>query len=176
MERPWAVRPDLTEYAEFYRGYVAKVPDGDVIATLESEGERAVGLYRGLTEARANHAYAPGKWTVRELLAHVSDSERAFSYRALCFGRNDPTPLPGLDQELWLPHAHAASRRWTDLIDEFRAVRAATLHLVRSFEPEDWMRRGTANGAEVSVRAAVWIAAGHEMHHRSVLAERYGIR
>jgi hypothetical protein len=175
MDEPWPERPGRDEYADFYAGYVASVPDGDVLATLEREGERSIALLRAVRPERTSFAYAPGKWTVREVVAHVADAERVFAYRALAFGRSDPNPLPGFDQEVWLPHAHAATRRWSDLVDELRTVRAATLHLFRSFASEDWLRRGTASGFAVSVRALAWIAAGHELHHRRVLVERYGL-
>lgn len=175
MKDPWAARPGHDEYAEFFGTYVGAVPDGDILDTLEREGEHAVTLLRELPAEKSRFAYAPGKWTVRDLVAHVADSERVFSYRALRFGRADPTPLASFDQEIFWPHAHADKRRWTDLIDEFRTVRAASLHLFRSFELEDWLRRGTASGHEVSVRALAWVVAGHELHHRRVLRERYGV-
>jgi len=176
MKEPWTVRPGSDEYGEFYAGYIGEVPDGDVLDTLEREGERAVALLRELPAEKSRFAYLPGKWTVRDLVAHVADSERVFAYRALRFGRADPTPLASFDQEIFWPHAHADKRRWTDLIDDFRTVRAASLHLFRSFEPEDWMRRGSASGFEISVRALAWVVAGHEIHHRRVLHERYGVR
>jgi hypothetical protein len=175
MSVPWTVRPDRDEYAEYFGRYVDPVPDGDVLETLEREGERLVSLLRELPAARSTHAYEPGKWSVRDVVAHVSDSERVFSYRALRFGRSDPTPLASFDQEVFWPHAHADKRRWADLIDEFRTVRAASLHLFRSFEPEDWLRRGVASEKEISVRALAWVTAGHELHHRRILRERYGV-
>jgi len=175
MNRPWIERPGRDEYGEFVSGYVGSVPDGDILETLEREGERAISLLRSIPPEAAGQAYAPGKWTVQEVVAHIADSERVFSYRALRFGRADPTPLAGFDQEVWMPHCHASSRRWTDLVDELRVVRAASLHLFRSFEPEDWLRRGVASGAEVTVRALAWVVAGHELHHRRILRERYGI-
>lgn len=170
-----AVRPRLPEFDESYLGYVGCVPDGDVRATLEREGERALSFYRQVPAELAGSSYAPGKWTVREVLAHVTDAERVFSYRALRFGRGDATPLAGFDQETWTPASHANARPWEDLLDEFRVVRAATLHLVRSFAAEDWARSGTASGWPVTVRALAWIVAGHELHHRRVLVERYGL-
>jgi len=170
-----ARRPARSEYAEFYAGYVGAVPDGDIVATLEREGARAVATLRALPPGRADFAYAPEKWTIREVVAHVSDAERVFAYRALRFGRADPTPLASFDQDLWLPHAHAAERSWPGLIDELAVVRAASLALFRSFAPVDWERTGVASGASVSVRALAWILAGHEIHHRRVLAERYGV-
>jgi hypothetical protein len=171
-----AVRPQMPEYAESYHGYVSAAPDGDVRVTLEREGERALSFYRGVSAAQAGFSYAPGKWTVREVLAHVTDAERVFSYRALRFGRGDATPLAGFDQEVWTPASHANERAWEDLLGEFHVVRAATLHLVRTFAAEDWARLGVASGYPVSVRALAWIVAGHELHHRRVLVERYGLR
>lgn len=171
-----AVRPRLPEFAESYLDYVTAVPDGDVRITLEREGERALSFYRRVAPELAGSSYAPGKWTVREVLSHVTDAERVFAYRALRFGRGDATPLAGFDQETWTPASHANARPWEDLLDEFRVVRAATLHLVRSFGAEDWARTGVASGWTVSVRALAWIVAGHELHHRRILIERYGLR
>ncbi len=175
MHQPWTIRPERGEYGEFHVGYVGEVPEGDIVETLEREGERAVGLWRSVPEAKTSFAYVPGKWTIAEVVAHVNDSERVFAYRALRFGRGDPTPLASFDQEAWLPHAHAGERRFADLIDEFRAVRGATLHLFRSFAPEEWLSSGEASGIQVTVRALGWIVAGHELHHRRVLRERYGV-
>lgn len=170
-----ARRPAPGDCSQYLSGYVAAVPDGDILAALEREGARAVGLFRALPAHLADHAYAPGKWTIRQVVAHLSDSERVFAYRALRFGRADETPLPSFDQDAWLPHAHAETRPWSELVDELAAVRAASLHLFRSFAPEDWERRGVASGHPVSVRALAWVISGHEIHHRRVLAERYGV-
>jgi len=170
------LRPERAEYADFYAGYVAAVPDGDVVATLEREGRRTAAALAALPAERTGFAYAEGKWTVRDVVAHVCDAERVFTYRALRFGRSDPTPLPSFDQELFSRNAHADRRAWTDLLDELRTLRAATLYLFRSFAAEDWERSGIASGAPVSVRALAWIVAGHELHHRRVLEERYGLK
>jgi len=168
-------RPSPGDCSEYLAGYVAAAPDGDILTTLEREGARAVPLFRALTAEQADFAYAPGKWSVREVVAHLSDSERVFAYRALRFGRADETPLPSFDQDAWLPYAHARERPWNELVDELAAVRATSLHLFRSFAPEDWERRGVASGHPIQVRAIAWVIAGHEIHHRRVLAERYGI-
>jgi hypothetical protein len=168
-------RPQPPEFADFYLDYVSEVPDGDVLASLEREGEHALAFLRGVPAERIRHAYAPGKWSVSEVLSHLSDAERVFAYRALRFGRGDSTELPGFDQEVWVPNSHADRRPWEDLLDEFRGVRAATLHLFRSFDAEDWRRTGVASGKPVSVRALAWIIVGHELHHRRVLVERYGL-
>jgi hypothetical protein len=132
-------------------------------------------FYEAIAEDRIDHAYAPGKWTVREIAGHVADGERVFSYRALRFGRGDRTPLPGFDQEIWVPNSNAPSRPWSELLDNLFTVRRATLLLFRSFGEADWTRTGEASGALVSVRAIAYVIVGHELHHRRVLRERYGL-
>ena len=165
-----ARRPGKSEYADFYAGYIGEVPDGDIRETLESESLTMRAFYEAIPGDRVDHAYAPGKWTVREVAGHVADGERVFSYRALRFGRGDATPLPGFDQELWVP-----TRTWSERLDNLFTVRRATLLLFRSFREEDWARVGEASGAPVSVRAIAWVIVGHELHHRRVLRERYGL-
>ncbi|GMU66841.1 MAG: DNA damage-inducible protein DinB [Acidobacteriota bacterium] len=172
---PLARRPEPSEYAPFYANYVAAVPDGDIVETVEREGGRIVELLRALPEASADHAYAPGKWRVREVVAHVADGERVFAYRLLRFGRGDRTPLASFDQDLWIGNCHARTRPWPALIDDLEAARASTLGVLRSLAPEDFDRDGEASGARVTVRALAWIVAGHELHHRRVLTERYGL-
>lgn len=175
MTIDFAARPGTGEFGDFYAGYIAAVPPGDIRETLAREAAAAAAFYGAISEERASHAYAPGKWTIREVLAHVADGERVFAYRALRFGRGDRTPLPGFDQDLWVPECHAATRPWPELQADFAAVRAASLLLFRSFSPADWLRRGEASGVEVSVRGIAWILAGHELHHRRILVERYGV-
>ncbi len=175
MSFDFAARPATGEFGDFHAGYVAAVPPGDIRETLAREAAAAAAFYGAIPEERASFAYAPGKWTVREVLAHIADGERVFAYRALRFGRGDRTPLPSFDQDLWVPESHAASRPWADLVADFNAVRTASLHLFRSFAETDWGRRGEASGREVSVRAIAFIVAGHELHHRRILVERYGI-
>lgn len=166
-------RPDESEYAPFYAGYVALVPDGDLLQTLEEQLEETVGALKGLPESRGDFAYAPGKWTIKEVLAHLADAERVFSYRALRFARGDPTPLAAFDENLWGPNSGAGGRTLADLLEELRAVRGATLALLRHLPAEAPTRRGTASGREVTVRALAWIITGHERHHLRVLRERY---
>jgi hypothetical protein len=166
-------RPGADEHGEFHVDYIAEVPDGDIRETLAESSRAMREFYGAIPEGRGGHAYAPGKWTVREIVGHVADSERVFSYRALRFGRGDATPLPGFDQEIYVPNSNAARRTWSDLLDDLFTVRQATLHLFRSFEAADWERRGEASGVAVSVRALAWILVGHELHHRRILRERY---
>lgn len=175
MSIDFSARPGAGEYGEFHAGYIAAVPPGDIRESLAREAEAAASFYGAISEERSRHAYAPGKWTIREIVAHIADGERVFAYRALRFGRGDRTPLPGFDQDLWVPESHAASRPWPELLADFAAVRAASLHLFRSFAPADWERRGEACDSEVSVRAIAWILAGHELHHRRIVRERYAV-
>jgi hypothetical protein len=173
MPVPRYDRPDPSEFAPFYAGYIAGVPDGDLLATLEQQGRETRALLEGLSETRGDYAYAPGKWTVKEILGHIADGERVFSYRALTFARGDSGPLPGFDEQAWTPASGARQRTLTDLLDELAAVRAATLALLRNLPADAPLRRGNANGQPISVRALVWIIAGHERHHVRILRERY---
>ena len=170
-----AARPGPEEFAEFYAGYVAAVPDGDIRETLAVVSREMEEFYLAIPAARSGESYAPGKWTIRELACHVADAERIFTYRALRFGRGDRTPLPGFDQEVFVPNANAADRPWAEIVDDLIVVRRSSLNLFRSFREPDWERRGEASGVELSVRALAWVVAGHELHHRRVLRERYGI-
>ncbi len=162
-------RPDATEYAEFYAGYVAAVPGDDLAGALRQSGLAAA--VRELDPALATHAYAPGKWTVAQVVQHVIDTERIFQTRVLRIARGDRAPLPGFDQDPYV--AAAAPRPLAPLADELDRLRASTVDLVASLSDADLLRTGTASGAPVSARAAAWIIAGHERHHWGVLRERY---
>jgi len=166
-------RPSPSEHHEYYGRYIAKVPDGDLIALLEMQVRETVALLSGLSDDRANYAYAPGKWTIKEVIGHLSDAERVFGYRALTVARNDKTPLPSFDENAWAVESNASSRSLADLLDEFQAVRAATIQLARGMDPEHSARIGTASGNPISPRALLYIAAGHERHHLDLLKERY---
>ncbi len=165
-------RPAPDDYAPFYARYVALVPDGDIVATLERQGRESVALLRGLG-ARAGQRYAPGKWSVRDVIGHMGDSECVFAFRLLSFARGDAAELPGFDED---EYARAAA--WDRLalervVDHFASARAATLSLLGSLDEAAWGRSGVANGARVSVHGLAWIMAGHELHHLGVLRERY---
>lgn len=166
-------RPSADEFNEFYAGYVGSVLDGDVVARLESELDAGLAFFGGLPADRHDHRYADGKWTVREVLGHVVDTERIFSFRLMCMARGDQTPLPGMDQNEYTAGADFAGRSWQSLMAEYEHLRRANVALVSSLGVDDFDRRGTASGFPVSVRALVWILAGHEIHHRKVIAERY---
>ena len=168
-------RPAADEYFAYFGAYISQVPGEDAMATLATHIERwHPGLSR-LTETQGLHRYAPGKWSVKDVLAPVCDAERVFAYRALRFARADQTPLPGFDENTWAPHSGADRRPVGDLADELLAVRAATVALFRSFDGAALARRGDADGRTFSVRALAWIAAGHALHHQQVLHERYGL-
>jgi uncharacterized damage-inducible protein DinB len=166
-------RPGASEYAPFYAGYVAGVPDGDLIALLEQQGQETNALLGAISEEKSDHRYAPGKWTIREVLGHIVDGERVFSYRALTFARGDAGPLPSFDENAWAAASNAGRRAMKELLAEYRAVRAATVALFRSFGEEEFARSGIASKNPVTVRALAYIIAGHERHHLRILRERY---
>lgn len=168
-------RPGEDEYLAYYGRYIEKVPGDDAFPVLERALDETHRAHAGLGEERGLHRYAPGKWSVKETFGHLADGERVFAYRALRFARADQTPLPGFDETLWVPAGRFDARPLAAIVDEFRAVRAATLALFGGLDADALARRGTANGAEVSVRALAWIIAGHERHHLALLRERYGI-
>jgi hypothetical protein len=166
-------RPESNEYAPYYERYISLVPDEDLVKTLERQGAETLALLRGLDEEKGAHRYEPGKWSVKQLVGHISDGERIFSYRALAFARGDSQPLPGMEQDEWMAGVDFDARTLAGLVDEFEAVRSATLHLLRHLSDEAWARRGAASGNEVTVRALAYVIAGHEAHHVRVLKERY---
>jgi hypothetical protein len=171
----WTRRPGKDEHAPYYGLYIDRVPDGHVLAGLEAHAE-TLALLGAVPPDLETWSYAPGKWSIRDSVGHLVDVERTFSFRALCFSRGDPGPLPGMDQDRWVPASNAGTRPLRRLLDEWRAVRQATLHLFRSLTPEMLDRRGTASGVEFTVRSFAWIIAGHELHHLDLFRERYGLR
>lgn len=170
---PDYARPDATECAPFHLAYVGLVQDGAVLQTLERQLHDTTALLESLPAGKADFAYAPGKWTVKEVLGHVIDAERIFSYRALRIARGDETPLPGFDENRYVPASGASRRTLIDLLAEFHAVRRATLALFEHLPAEAAARTGTVGGARVSVRALAWVITGHERHHVGILRERY---
>lgn len=169
-------RPAPTEHHAYFAGYISLVPDGDFFANMESQARESARMLRSVSEEKSQFRYAPGKWTIRELLGHLIDSERVFMYRALTFARSDPTNLPSFDENMWAKASNAAGRSMKELIAEFEAVRAATLAMLRGFTEEQFARSGIANNNQVSVRALAYITAGHERHHIRILREKYGVQ
>ncbi len=169
-------RPQADEHIAYYSKYIDLIPGDDVRGVLESQGESTQKLLAGVTDSQAMHRYATGKWTVKEVLGHIADAERVFSYRALRFGRGDATPLPGFDENQYVPAANSNVRSVASLRAELAAVRAATIALLDSFDESALTRLGPANGDMISVRALLWISAGHERHHVGLLRDRYGLK
>ena len=168
-----ATRPPVGEYSPYFGTYIDKVPDGDVIAVLEGGIGTTQKLLARVSEERGGYRYAEGKWSLKEVLGHMSDTERIFAYRMLTFARGDAGPLPGFDENTYTPAQESDRVPFAVLLAEFEAVRAATLSLLRVLPPAAWERKGVASGNPLSARAAAWIIAGHEIHHRRVLEERY---
>lgn len=168
-------RPAPDECAAYFQRYLDKIPGDDVRTLLEQQRDSTTALLRGVSDAQALHRYAEAKWSVKETLLHMTDAERVFGYRALRFARRDGTELPGFDENAWVPASGADARPLGEILEEFRTVRGATLVFARSLTAETMLRRGVANGGSMSVRAALWIIAGHERHHVGLLRERYGI-
>ena len=167
------VRPESTEYAPYFEKYVSKVQGGDILSLLESQRLQTAQLFAASTERDGNFRYAPDKWTIKEIVGHLSDSERVFSYRALCIARGDQTPLPGFEQDDYVKTGNFAEQTLADLVQEYGAIRVSTLALFQSLNAAAWGRRGTASEKPISVRALAFIIAGHELHHREILNERY---
>src|SRR5262245_976954 len=167
-------KPQPDEHVEYYARYIRLVGD-DALGALRAQSASTPRMLSGLSEAQANHRYAPEKWSVKEVVGHITDAERVFSYRALRIARADTTPLPGFDENAWVPVAHFDRRSMHDLVAGYEAVRAATVALLSSFDEDALTRRGTANDQVISVRALAHIMAGHELHHVALLRERYGL-
>ena len=165
-------RPDRDECAPFYWTYFDKVPEGDILETLERGRDTVTELLGGLPAERETFAYAPGKWTLREVLGHMIDTDQVFAHRAFWFARGGGEQ-PGMDQDEFGAASNAGDLPLADLLTLYRHQRDAHLALFRSFSPEALARRGVASGAEVTVRMLVHIVAGHELHHLGVLRERY---
>jgi len=167
-------RPASAEFAEYYAGYISKVPERGPVATLEAQRAELAAL-RTLTDAQGVHRYAEGKWSVKEVLGHVADAERVFGYRLLRIARADATPLAGFDENQWAAVAPHNTRPLPEVVDELLAIREATLALIRSLDAPALDRSTIANGKPISARAICWILAGHTQHHVQILKERYGV-
>lgn len=166
-------RPENTEYAEFYAGYVSQVEGANIIEALEKQHEEMDVLFSGIAEERGTYAYEPGKWTIKQLLGHLIDGERVFSYRALRFARGDKTELPGFDQDPYVANGNANNISMDDLLDEFLALRKSNIIFFKNLSEEAWSRTGTASSNEITVRALAFIMVGHVAHHVKILKQRY---
>jgi len=166
-------RPEPGEYAPYYDRYISLIPGTDILGTLDAQRRQTMLLLSGRNESDGDFRYAPEKWNAKEVLGHVCDTERIFAYRALRIARADQTPLAGFEQDDYVRNGPFAQAPLEEIIEDYIAVRRATLTLLRNLEEAAWVRRGVANKNEVSVRALAYIIAGHELHHRRILEEKY---
>ncbi|RNB54693.1 DinB family protein [Brevibacillus gelatini] len=168
-------RPNREEYGDYFDYYVQLVPEGEVAAILAEQRVQTVEMFSRLTEEQLAYRYAAGKWTVKEVLGHLIDAERIMSYRLLRIARGDETPLAGFDENAYVSQAFFQERDLASILEEYQAVRQATLAQLRGVAEEAWTRMGNANGNKLSARALVYVIAGHEAHHCRILRERYGL-
>lgn len=168
-------RPGPDEYAPFFAGYVARVPEGDILAILEAQLSATCALLAPLSREQALARPTPEDWNILEVLGHITDGERVFAFRALHIGRGDTNPLPGFEQDDYVRAARFSERELDELLEAYSAQRRATLATLRSLDAEALARRGTVSGYPCSARAWAYIAAGHELHHIADFHERYGI-
>jgi len=174
MKRAPSGRPTDGEFATYAKIDIDFVVGGDIIATLRHQAIETTSFLSSVNERFAStFHYAPGKWTVKQVLGHLIDDERIFAYRILCVARNDSTPLPGFDQDEYVASASFESQSLPNLLMEYRATRRATLSLLSSFTPEEWLRSGVVNGYVATPRGLSFHIAGHELHHLRVLHEKY---
>jgi uncharacterized damage-inducible protein DinB len=173
MNSYFAQRPDPSEYAPYYGGYISLVPDGNLLDTLTTQHEATQQLLRGLPEDRAAFRPAAGEWSVKEVVGHMIDTERIFAYRALRFARGETQPLPGYDQDAYVAEANFDARTLPSLMEEWAALRRSHGPMLAGFSHEAWLRCGKASNTDMSARAAAWIIAGHELHHVISLKEKY---
>jgi uncharacterized damage-inducible protein DinB len=166
-------RPEVNEYAPFYEGYIKSVIGDEPFRNLENQYQEIQSLLQSISEQEANYTYSEGKWTVKEVLGHMVDTERIMCYRALCISRKEKQSLPGFEQDDYVKEANFNNRTITNLLDDYRIVRKSTISLFKSFSEDMYYQRGTANGKEVTVLALLYIITGHEVHHLKILKEKY---
>jgi hypothetical protein len=166
-------RPEPGEYAPYYDRYISLVSGSDILGTLDEQRRQTMTILCGQDEGDGDFRYAPGKWSAKEVLGHVCDTERIFAYRALRIGRGDQTPMPGFEQDDYVKNGPFGRAPLAEIIEDYIAVRRATLTLLRNLDEDAWGRRGVASKYEVTVRALAYMIAGHELHHRKILEEKY---
>ncbi|MFZ0455107.1 MAG: DinB family protein [Ignavibacteriaceae bacterium] len=166
-------RPETNEYAPYYEGYIKNVIGNDPLRNLENQFQEIQSLLQSLPEEEANFAYSEGKWTVKEVLGHMIDTERIMGYRALCISRKEKQSLPGFEQDDYVKEANFKQRTISNLLEDYRTVRKSTISLFKNFTENMFNLRGAANGKDVTVLALLYIIAGHEQHHLKILKERY---
>lgn len=166
-------RPSPADYPSFFSPYIEKVPDGAILDLMDEQTEELGRFFGRLTPEQADYRYAPGKWSVKEILGHLIDGERIFAYRALRFARNDSTDLPGFDQDPYVVAGRFSARSMQSLLDEFLPLRRSDTVLFRSLSEDELNRSGTIDGRSITVHALTYILVGHILHHTEVLREKY---
>lgn len=169
------MRPQQGDYNPYFDNYISLVKGENILAALESNRRTTEAFLKSIPEKIGNYAYAEGKWSVKQVIIHITDTERVFAYRALTIARGDTTPLPGYDENIWADNCAAEKRKLADVVEEFLSVRQSTIQLVKSFDEEKLSRKGTTNNNPASVIALLYVIAGHELHHLKVLKERYNL-
>jgi len=166
-------RPESSEYNPYYKTYIGKVKGDNFIQNLKEQKFETSAMLSKISDEKWNHKYAPAKWSVKEVMIHIMDTERIFAYRALRVARNDQTPMPGFEQNDYVPFCYATQRSGSSIMVEYEAVRNSTVALFENLREEDWGRLGEASGCPVSALALGYMIAGHEIHHIQLLHERY---
>ena len=166
-------RPENTEYAEWYAGYVGSVGETDIVSVLQKQIDEIKEIFAGISEEKGLYRYAEGKWTIKEVLSHLIDGERVFAYRAFRISRKDETPLAGFDQDPYIENSNSNDRTIPDLVEELALLRQANMFIFRNLKERDWDIFGTASDNKITVRALAYIMAGHIRHHLKILQERY---
>lgn len=166
-------RPEKDEFAPYYLPYVNSVPEGDIFSTLTKQLEDTVLLLKNVTEEQGKFRYAPGKWSIKEVIGHMTDTERIMAYRLMCIARGETVSLPGFDESQYVANSSFNDQSFEQLLEHFSAVRKSTLVLMKSLNDDAWLRKGLANNTGVTVRGIAYIIAGHAMHHCQIIKERY---
>ena len=166
-------RPDLSRVPQHYHGYINQVKQDDLMTAFDKQSKKMLRFFKNIPEDKQDYAYAEGKWTLKELLQHIIDAERVFSYRALTFSRNDKNNLPSFDENEWTSESNATDRNWNDLLEEFKALRKSTEYLFSSFSNEQLERSGTSNNNSNYVLGLGFIVVGHVTHHIKIIKEKY---
>jgi hypothetical protein len=166
-------RPEANEYNPYYSTYINLIPYGDIIHILEEQMKETNLLLKGISDSEGHFRYAPNKWSIKEVIGHIADTERIMGYRLLSIARGETVALPGYNDDMYVLRATFDKQSMQDLLENLTVVRQSTVHLLKSLDEEAWLQRGIANNSEVTVRALANIIAGHELHHRQIIKERY---
>jgi len=166
-------RPEANEYGPYYGKYIELVPENDICAAFEAQARETAELLAGISEERSEHRYQPEKWSIKQLVGHVSDAERIFAYRTLCIARGEKSSLPGFDETDYMRNSNFDQRSLASIVREYETGRQASIAMLRGFADDIWMNMGVANNQAMSVRAIAFTFLGHERHHLKILRERY---